>query len=234
MKKVEKDQARLLRDRGMSMNEIAHILGVTKSSVSLWVRDIELSPEQRGGLSARGRSVESIELRRQNRLCNELSRRRAHFDGAVGQVRKVSSRDLFYMGCALYWGEGSKTSRGTLGFTNSDPRAIQVMMRFFREVCGVKDGKFRAHAMLHPHLKPERAEIYWSDVSGIPRAQFYKTSMQHNKSSKNKKDSLPNGTFTINVHDTVLYLKVMGWLEGMYIGLVLDGEYLPCKYHEFL
>lgn len=36
--------------QGASLNQIAHDLGVSKGTVSLWVRDIELSPEQRAVL----------------------------------------------------------------------------------------------------------------------------------------------------------------------------------------
>ena len=53
MKKAERDQARELRRQGLSLGEIRRQLGVAKSSVSLWVRDIELTPEQLERLSAR-------------------------------------------------------------------------------------------------------------------------------------------------------------------------------------
>jgi predicted transcriptional regulator len=38
--------ARILRQQGKSVGAIAQELGVSKSSVSLWVRDIELSEIQ--------------------------------------------------------------------------------------------------------------------------------------------------------------------------------------------
>ena len=44
---------RLWTERGMALRAIADELGVSKASVSLWVRDIQLTPEQeailRGG-----------------------------------------------------------------------------------------------------------------------------------------------------------------------------------------
>jgi transcriptional regulator with XRE-family HTH domain len=41
-----KIQAREIRKKGISIVQIAKQLGVTKGSVSLWCRDIVLSPEQ--------------------------------------------------------------------------------------------------------------------------------------------------------------------------------------------
>lgn len=234
MKKIERDCARELRKQGYSMNEIARKLGVAKSSVSLWTKDIELTSEQRQRLSENGRSVASVERRRHARLTNERARRRPYFVNAVAEIESLSRKDLFFLGAALYWGEGSKTKRGTVDFTNADPRSIQVMMRYFKEVCNVHNNKFHGHVTLHPHLDAGKAERYWSNISGIPRTQFYKTSMQHNKASKNKKDSLPFGTFAINIHDTTLYLRVMGWMEGIYVRLIEKDKQVPCKYHQFL
>lgn len=43
MKKQKQAEARILRSAGMSLNKIANILKVSKSSVSIWVRDIKIS-----------------------------------------------------------------------------------------------------------------------------------------------------------------------------------------------
>jgi transposase len=45
--------ARKLRSEGLSVREIETRLGVARSSVSLWVRDVELSDAQREALRTR-------------------------------------------------------------------------------------------------------------------------------------------------------------------------------------
>jgi hypothetical protein len=49
----------------------------------------------------------------------------------------------------------------------------------------------------------------------IPLKQFYKTYQKQNKSSQNKKNSLPYGTFTIIICDTELFLRIRGWINGL-------------------
>ena len=88
-------------------------------------------------------------------------------------------------------------------------------MKFFREICKVPKSKFRGYIHIHPHLDKKIAENFWSRISGIPLNQFYKTYQKPNKSSKNKKDTLPFGTFDIYICDTKLRLKIMGWIEGV-------------------
>lgn len=234
MKKIERDKARLLRARGYSMNEIVRALNVAKSSVSLWVRDVKLTSHQLRRLSEKGHTLEAIEKRRIVRLKNEYARRQVVFRAAANQIANISQRDLFFIGLGLYWGEGAKYTRGKVCFYNSDPRLVQMMMHFFKMTCQVSDDKIKGQVLLHPHLDASRAEKYWSKISGIPLSQFQKTSQQHNKASKGKKDTLPMGTFTIGIYDTSLFLRIMGWMDGTYRRIVPKKSHVSDKYASVL
>ena len=215
MKSREREKARELRKQGWSLNEIRQKMKVSKSSVSLWVRDIELTKKQKQELSKKGIKKEVIEKRRKTRLIRENNRRQIIIDKAISEVKYLSKRELWLIGIALYWGEGTKTLRSGVQFSNSDPRTIQLMMQFFKKICRVPEEKFRGHVFLHPHLNTKMAEKYWHTVSGIPLDQFYKTSKQQSKASRGKKDNLPFGTFIIQICSTELLLKIKGWIEGV-------------------
>ena len=213
MKIIEKEKARALRKKGYSINQIVKEVGLTKSSVSLWVRDIVLTKEQRKGLSERGRSVESIERRRINRLANEYKKRRIIVDEAKKDFNYISLEQLKLIGIILYLGEGGKTERGTARLSNSDPGVIKIMMRFFREICKVPEEKFRGSIHTFTHADIEKTEKYWSKIAEIPRSQFHKTYIKPSSASLQKRDTLPFGTFGINVCDTKLFLTIIGWIE---------------------
>lgn len=215
MKLWEKQQAIKLRRLGWSLNQIYPKIGVSKSTVSLWVRDIVLSGSQKKELSKRGRSKESIEKRRLSRLENESAKREIIIDAARREVPKVSKRELWLIGCALYWAEGGKTQRNLVRFSNSDPAMIKIEMDFFRKICRVPEEKFRAHIHIHPHLNHKKAERYWSSIAGIPLHRFYKTYRGMSKASKQKKDSLPFGTCDIYIGSTALFLRIQGWIQGI-------------------
>jgi len=220
MKKEEQVKARELRKDGMSLNEIVEELGVSKSSVSLWVRDIVLTARQRQRLSKKGHTIDAIEKRRKIILDRGIAERKVHTDNAMNEIKKISDENLKYLGIALYWGEGAKTQRCRVELANSDPHLIKVMVLFLIRVCKVPHDRLHGHLFLHPHLDVKGAERYWSQVSGIPLNRFQKTTQAHNKASKGKKDSLPNGTFTVGVYDTKLFLKIMGWIKGVHGVLV--------------
>ena len=224
MKREEKDLATQLREKGMAMNEIAKRVGVSKSSVSLWVRDVSLTKDQRNTLNKNGFSTDVIEKRRTARIANTRNRRRVEMDLAKKDIKAISKQELFLIGVALYWGEGGKTERSMARIANADPYVISFMMRFFREVCEVPEEKFRGHVHTFSHLNAKKAEEYWSGISGIPGTQFFKTYSKPSIASKSKKDSLPYGTFQIYVCDTKLFYRIKGWIErlgeiGSYEGL---------------
>lgn len=215
MKHLLRTEAIELRQKGLSLNEISTQLGVAKSSVSIWVRNVVLTDDQKIVLREKGFYREAVELRRTNRLVNELAKRQIVIDKATSEIRKISDTQLHLMGAMLYWAEGGKTQR-MVRFANGDPEMIKIMMHYFRKICNVPEPKFRGYIHIHPHLDNLAAERYWSDVTGIPPEQFFKTYNKKNKSSQGKKDTLPYGTLDIYVLDTQLFLKIVGWVKGIF------------------
>jgi len=82
VKTDERRRARKLRAEGLSVREVAEIVGVSQASASVWVRDIVLTRAQRCALDergARGRAEalarRSAEARAQRRLYQQEGRR---------------------------------------------------------------------------------------------------------------------------------------------------------------
>ena len=214
MKLAKKNEAIKLRLNGGSINDIAKSLEVAKSSVSIWVRDIELSGTQLERLNLRGHSMATIEKRRLSRLRNEQTKRDRLIHQATKEVSRIDERQLWLIGIMLYWAEGGKTQR-MVRFSNGDPKMIAVMMKFFRVVCKVPEAKFKGYIHIHESLDACASEKYWSGVTSIPVEQFFKTYKKPNKSSKSLKTNLPYGVFDIYVLDSKLFLQIMGWIEGV-------------------
>lgn len=215
MKFVEKKQALELRQKGYSIKHIAETLGVAKSSVSTWVRGIQLTRQQYEELRASPYTSTAIEKRRKARLSSEARKRDVVVNQAMVEVTAINSRELWLMGVMLYWAEGGKTQR-MVRFSNGDPEMIKIMMHFFRSICEVPEQKFRGYIHIHPYLDYKQAETYWSNIAEIPLEQFFKTYRNRNISSQNKKDTLPYGVMDIYVLDTKLFLKLSGWAKGIF------------------
>ena len=97
----ERERARQLRAESWTLLDIARELGVSKASVSVWVRDVEFVPKPRNRGHA-SHKPHPLTVKKQA----EMERCRAEAAVAIGQL---SERDLAMFASALYAGEGSKT-----------------------------------------------------------------------------------------------------------------------------
>ncbi len=217
MRVKERSKARLLRQQGCSVREIAKKINCAKSSVSGWVRDISLTDEQIRRLKsnqdkgrAKAANHPNSPKQVQARIRNEIIKFRAK------DMPVQCSVDLLkIVGSLLYWAEGYKVSLNMVNFSNTDPYMISIMMQFFRIVCKVPEKKFRGAVHMHSSLDRNKAEGFWSLTSGIPIAQFHKTQFGISRASKHKRKTLPFGTFAIVVCDTSIRCRIEGWIQGI-------------------
>lgn len=210
-----KEQSMVLRKQGHSVKEISEMLSAAKGSVSTWVRDIVLTPQQKLRLKNKNHSPEIVAKRRATRLKNESDKKALRIAEAAKEIRKIDRDMLTMIGIGLYWGEGAKRTKGMARISNSDPAIIKMSMRFFREICGVQESRFRGHIHVHSPDVVKKSEKYWSDITGVPMSQFFKTYALKSKSSKNLRQTLPYGTLDIGVGDTQLLLRILGWIDGI-------------------
>ena len=217
MKVKEIAQARKLRSQGLSLREIVAKTKYPKSSVSGWIRDICLTNEQIARLKTNQDKGRAKAANHPNSPKNVWANiRNSIITAAYKEIPgKYSAYVLKILGSSLYWAEGYKQTVNMVSFSNSDPSMIALMMRFFREICKVPKEKFRGAVHIHPHLDKDKSEQFWSRVSEIPISQFHKTQFGISRASKQKKDSLPLGTFCIVICDARLKSKIQGWINGI-------------------
>jgi transcriptional regulator with XRE-family HTH domain len=158
----EQERARVLRARNMTLQEIATELGVSKSSVSLWVRDVPFTPsKRRTGPHRRPHPAHDAKVAQIAALDEEGIRR----------LGTLTDDAFFVAGIALYAGEGSKTD-GVVKFANTDPAMIRFFCAWLRRYCEVDERRLRVRVYLHQGLDLRAAQAHWSRVTGVPLAQF--------------------------------------------------------------
>jgi transposase-like protein len=114
VKTAERLEARRLRQEdGLAIKEIARVVGVSLSSVSLWVRDIELD-------AVKNASMRSRAARRRGEATAARARTLRRNAQERGREQARQGDPLHLAGCMLYWAEGSR-ERNAVIFTNSDP-----------------------------------------------------------------------------------------------------------------
>ncbi len=213
MKFKEKIKAIQLRKQGKSYSEILKKISVSKSTLSLWLRDIELTKKQKK-LLLKGRQ-KSRYAGAKARQKQRVEKTKKIIELAKKEAKKNYKNSLFLSGLMLYWAEGDKSDiQEEVKFTNSDLVMIKLMIKWFQNICKVPKNKFRI--ALHIHTLHCRANIeqYWSKITKIPLTQFHKTQIKPT-SLKHRKNPLYNGTCAVIIYNKNLFRKIKGWKIGI-------------------
>jgi transcriptional regulator with XRE-family HTH domain len=214
-KVVEQERARQLRTEGWTLRDIATELGVSRSSVSLWVRDLPVVPVSRSPYlgprtphPARLRKLEEIER------CREE---------AVGEIGDLSRRDLMLFALALYAGEGAKGD-GQVKFANTDSSLIRLFLAWLRSGFQIDESRLRCALYLHADLDLDldEAQRFWSRVTSIPVDQCSKPyravvdpTMRNNRHRY--------GCATVKYSCSSTHRRVMALIEAVSSSVALPG-----------
>ncbi len=166
----EKLQAIELRKQGYSIKEMAKLIPVSKSTLSLWVRAVELSSMARERLDNRYTfgQQNSQETLRKRRIARELT---ATTEASAYLSKLGSTAKLSLLLCSLiYWCEGNKT--GGVKFTNSDPQLIASFLALLRKSFPLDEKRLQVCVHLHDYHNKEKQLRFWSNITNIPLSQF--------------------------------------------------------------
>lgn len=204
----EKERALLLRKGGKSYNQIKQIIKVSKSSLSLWLRDNPL-PEWRIR-ELRDHSAQRIEKFR----ATMLAKKNARLDSVYKKQKRIlfpfTKRDLFIAGLFLYWGEGEKAKSSQIGISNSDPAVILFFIYWAKDILKVCKKEFSVKLHLYSDMNIRQETAFWSRSLGLPLPQFRKPYIKKSESARiNFKNGFGHGTCNILIGDVHLHERVL-------------------------
>ena len=215
----EKERAIKLRKQGFSYSEILKEIPVAKSTLSLWLRSVGLSKKQKQRLTEKklASMKKGWEACRRKRLnITELIKSEAR-----KEIKKITKRDLWLIGTALYWAEGAKEKKWNSGvslkFSNSDPIMINFFLKWLKEVCLISPQNIIYELYIHETADWKNAVRYWSKVVSTPFSKI-RVYFKHNKISTRRKNIGEDyhGLIMIRTkRSTNLNRKITGWIEGI-------------------
>jgi transposase-like protein len=214
MKSKEREEARLLRSGGCSVCEIAEKVGVSKGTVSLWVRDIQLTEEQQAILLSRNPAfngqMKGAKVRKENAFTIRKEWQ------AEGRKMAESKDPHFIAGCMLYWAEGSK-SRNVVSLANTDIDMLRFFVGFLRRWFGMKDEEFGLKVQWYTNSgnTTEGVQKYWTDALDLPIGcvRKFQTDVVSKYSQKKKGNKHPFGTCSVSVCRTDVLQKIYGAIQ---------------------
>lgn len=204
-------QAIAFRERGFTYGEIAKICGVSKSTVSNWLKNEQFSKAVRQENTARAVRDNKKRLALVNKARNaERSVRYAEAQkSAATEFRHYKKDPLFMAGIALYVAQGDRTSQSKLRLSHADPATHRLFLTFLSRFLGVAKADVRFWLIVYENQSEVACMKHWSKKTGISPHQFYRT--QVIKSTRTRQ-TLQFGVGNTIIGSTVLKHKLNRWL----------------------
>lgn len=169
-----------LRSKGYTFTEIRNLLKapIPRSTMSGWCKYVILAKSSRQRIARI--VLNNMSVARRKSLVDR-SRRRVQFWNALFQNSKrcvavlSDRRAAKLVLAALFIGEGSKKASSSLVFGNSNVHVIQLFLRLLRDCYIIDETKFRCTVQCRADQDQQRLVLFWSDVTGIPMNQFYRS-----------------------------------------------------------
>lgn len=173
-------KATAARKRGDTLPSIELSLGIPRSTLSGWFRDISLSTRttqkifRRKELAlaeARKKAVAWHNQQKHQRL-QEAKNSAVHI---LSQIPTGSTSHLELALAFLYLGEGSKNQYTSMG--NSKPETLRFFITAIHSLYAVPRADFRCELHLRADQNPETELAYWSKELRVSKSCFGKTSI---------------------------------------------------------
>lgn len=207
------------RRQGASLGDLALKYKISKSTVSLWCREMKLSKKAKQLISENWLE-KTTSARKKGALKNKQKRAdriEREYTEAVKVIKNLGHRDLLIMGVGLYWAEGSKKETGSgFSFVNSDHFMIKVMYEWLLHIIKIRKDQLILNVSINISHKERESEIlkFWSNLLDFSIEDFGNTNFiktPHLRVYKNHSNYF--GMLRIKV-------KSSSWLRRRILGMI--------------
>lgn len=217
------DRALALRRSGAGYADILREVRVAKSTLWRWLKAeglVETQPQRLTELRRAAQRKGAAAVR-----AKHLAETDAILERARRDVDRINVRELWLIGIALYWAEGTKqkphnpTQR--VVFTNSDPAMLRVFLRWITESCRIAAERLTFEICIHESGDIDTAKKFWAMTLHIPAEQFRIRFKRHRVSPhrRNIGRSYVGLVRIIVQRSAALNRAIRGWTEGIVQGI---------------
>jgi hypothetical protein len=205
-----KGRAISLRKRGVSFRYIENKLGIPRSTLSGWFKDIKLSKKQKEKLSnnwkngltnARKKAVLWHKKQKDDRR-QKINGEVKNFISGIEINKKIGELIM----ATFYLAEGGK-QENNFALANSNSEILKGIINLLRCLYKIDESKFRCALHLRKDQNESKSKEFWSKTLNIPESQFTKT--QFDKRTTKKTYEHYKGVCVLIYYDMALQRRIL-------------------------
>ncbi len=202
-----------LRQEGASYSQIKKTTGISKSTLSGWLKDYPLSPQRIKEL--RDFSSQRIEKFRNTMRIKKETRQALIFQQEEKYLLPFTKKELYLAGLFLYWGEGNKTTPYSTVLSNSNPDMIKFFVLWLTKILKVPKNMLRAKIHIYQDMDELGELNFWSKLTKIPKSNFTRPYVKQTTQAGLTYRGFHHGTCNIIVHNRDITEKVTLGLKAI-------------------
>lgn len=194
-----------LRKQGYFYRDILKVIKVSKSSLTLWFKNIQLSKPVKDNLKKRAGSAYLIGAKAWKD--QGIKKTKQIKSKAILEIKNINDKEMLLLGIMLYWGEGTKQTKTNVSqgveFVNSDPRMCRFFIKWITKIVGIDIDRLKFGIYIN-EAKKEQKEKYidrWSHEIKISKEKIniYFTKDRHSNFKRTNHDNY-KGQISIKVN----------------------------------
>ncbi|MFA5051323.1 MAG: helix-turn-helix domain-containing protein [Patescibacteria group bacterium] len=211
---IDREKAIKLRKEEKSYSQIKKILGISKSTLSCWLKDYPLSKQRIREL--RDCNEQRIEKYRET-MREKREKRLKKIYGEQKQLwLPLTNRELFFAGLFLYWGEGRKGFQSAIEVSNTDPSMIRFVIYWLTKILKIPKEKIKVGLHLYKNMDIKKEHLFWSKTLNLSPSQFRKPYIKESSNLRiNHKGGFGHGTCRIYICDARIKEKIILLIQGI-------------------
>lgn len=222
-----KEKAINLRRRGLSYSDILQQIPVAKSTLSLWLRAVNLSKKQKQKLTEKKliAARRGAAQRKNQRLILTQKIKKL----AEEEMPELNKSHFWLAGIMLYWAEGTKQKEYNVSqqtqFSNSDYKMIKLFIKWLKEIIKIPEKDIAFEIYIHKTTNLKDALSWWAKIIPCNRKKIRVYFKKHKIKDTNRRNINKNyhGLLRIKIKkSSALNRKISAWINAVcnYWGIV--------------
>lgn len=210
-----REKARQLRrDQGLTIDEISMRLGLSRSTIYSWTRDVTIERKP-------GTGWPSGAQEKGTRTMQEKFRRARHeaYELGCSEFPKRSSDPSFRDFVCMYIGEGYRRNRNRVALANSDPAVISLAFDWIKRFA---QGQVDLSLQYHADQDELWLRRFWAFRLGVEPDEIRLQRKSNSNQLTGRNWRSRHGVLTVGANDTALRARLQGWIDRTKEGWVAE------------
>jgi hypothetical protein len=202
---IREKARQLRRDKQLTIDELVERLGLPRTTIFYWVRDIPISRKPNTTLPPAARVAAARANRRRFALL-----RKAAYDRGVEEFLVHDADQSFREFVCMYIGEGYKRCRNKVSIGNSNPAVVRLATHWLRRL-SEKEPWFSLQYHADQDLEALRA--FWALELSTVSASIAVQRKSNSGQLAGRTWRSQHGVLTVGVNDTYLRSRLQAWID---------------------